>query len=236
MFWMSGRLGDAVKLPCQPRRLLHNSRADLKRWTVHRGGTQRTTRASAAAAFLLRCPRPAAMDLEARHQACKEFHVKLRRRDTGVNLDAFVCARLLGNTFERVSGGEQVTLQSNPGPFYMGLGEAIAHQKLALVLPNHPKVAWWCCREAAEVHTHRGRAPGGHAQTCPLLLQRCGREARPCAGCCLASEGCGPAWEMPPPKAPSAVSCWTVTRALGSRRTRREGSNSYARLSSRAKV
>jgi hypothetical protein len=61
------------------------------------------------------------MDMDARHQACEEFHVKLRRH-TGVNLDAFVCSQLLGYTFESVLGREQVSLQGNPGGFYMGLG------------------------------------------------------------------------------------------------------------------
>jgi len=52
-------------------------------------------------------------------------------------------------------GGEVVTLHSNPGLFYAGLGESIADQTIALVLPNRLKVAWWCYREAAEVHAHR---------------------------------------------------------------------------------
>jgi len=43
---------------------------------------------------------------------------------------------------------------------FAGRGRAagIAAQPLALVgsPPNHVKVALWCYREAAEVHTHRG--------------------------------------------------------------------------------
>ena len=50
--------------------------------------------------------------------------------------------------------GEEVTLQSNPGLFYTGLGAAIMNQKLLLGHPDHEKVASWCFREAAEVHKH----------------------------------------------------------------------------------
>jgi len=121
---------------------------------VERTQVDTTTRASAAAAAALlhRCPRPA-MDLEARHQACVYFRVKLRG-DTGANLTAADCAGLLDTTFECV-GGEQVTLQSNPGLFYVCLGEAIADQKLApWCYLDHVKVAAWCYRQAAEVHAH----------------------------------------------------------------------------------
>ena len=41
----------------------------------------------------------------------------------------------------------------NPGIFYTRLGGEIA-ARTRLVIPNHEKVAWWCYREASEVHTH----------------------------------------------------------------------------------
>jgi len=64
------------------------------------------------------------------------FRVKLSR-DTGTDLTAADCERLLDN-YECVSGGgEQVSLQNNPGLFYACLGTAIAYQSLTLVLPNH---------------------------------------------------------------------------------------------------
>ena len=64
------------------------------------------------------------------------------------------CQELLETTCEG-EGGELVTLQSNAGLFYASLGDAIT-QTLALVLPNQLKLAWWCHREAAEVHSHLG--------------------------------------------------------------------------------
>ena len=90
------------------------------------------------------------MDSEARRRACVEFRAKLSR-DAGVDLTAAECAVLLDQTF--AGEGEEVTLQSNPGRFYVSLGVAITVQTLALVLPDHEKVAWWCFREAAEVHS-----------------------------------------------------------------------------------
>ena len=87
------------------------------------------------------------MDPEARRRACVEFRAKLSR-DTGVNLTAVTSEALVGATFEGT------TLQSNPGRFYARLGDAIAIQTLALVVPNHEKVTWWCYREAAEIHTN----------------------------------------------------------------------------------
>jgi hypothetical protein len=54
-------------------------------------------------------------DPEARRRACAAFRVKLRR-DTGTNLPAADCEELLDTAFEPAAeGGEQVTLQSNPG-------------------------------------------------------------------------------------------------------------------------
>jgi len=88
---------------------------------------------------------------EARRRACVEFRVKLSR-DTGTNLPAAVCEELLGGTFGR-PGGLQVSLQSNPGLFYSSLGAAIATQMHSVVIPNRVMVAWWCCREAAEVYS-----------------------------------------------------------------------------------
>jgi hypothetical protein len=61
---------------------------------------------------------------------------------------------LLETRFE-VGGGE-VTLQRVPGLFYECLGDAIAKQTHALVVPDHEWVAWWCYRRAADVHTHPG--------------------------------------------------------------------------------
>jgi hypothetical protein len=95
------------------------------------------------------------MYLEVPRLACEEFRVKLSR-DTGTSLSAADCARLLGITFH-CKGGEQVTLQSNPGRYYVCLGDAIGAQTIgaqtvAVVVPNHLKVTWWCYREAAEVH------------------------------------------------------------------------------------
>jgi len=82
-----------------------------------------------------------------------EFRAKLSR-DTGVNLPAAACEGLLDESFE--FEGELATLQSDPGLFYASLGAAIAKRSLAFVLPDHEKVAWWCYREAAEVHEHPG--------------------------------------------------------------------------------
>ena len=94
------------------------------------------------------------MDPGARRRACVAFRGKLSR-DTGVTLAAATCESLVGTTFkDQGEGGELVTLQSNPGRFYSGLGAAIMDQQLLLGHPDHEKVAWWCSREAAEVHTH----------------------------------------------------------------------------------
>jgi len=91
------------------------------------------------------------MDPEARRRACVEFRAKLSR-DTGVDLTAAACEALLGHTFA-LSNGEEITVQGNPGRFYASLGSAIADH-LAHALPDPLKIAWWCYREAAEVHTH----------------------------------------------------------------------------------
>jgi len=88
------------------------------------------------------------------HRACVAFRVKLRR-DTGTDLAAADCELLLGVAFT-CEGGEEVTLQINPGRFYECLGQAIARHAIALGLPDYEKVAWWCYREAAGVHTHPG--------------------------------------------------------------------------------
>jgi len=92
------------------------------------------------------------MDPEARRRACVEFRVKLSW-DTGTNLSAADCEELLGGTFGGPPPREQIILQSNPGLFYASLGAAIASQTLPLVIPNYMKVAWWCCREAADVYS-----------------------------------------------------------------------------------
>ena len=92
------------------------------------------------------------MDPEARRRACVAFRVKLSR-DTGANLTATACESLLGAAFQG-EGGEEVSLRSDPGLFYAGLGAAIRDQTLPFVLPYHEKIAWWCFREAAEVHKH----------------------------------------------------------------------------------
>jgi TPR repeat protein len=91
------------------------------------------------------------MDPEARRRACVEFRAKLTR-DTGTNLPAADCARLLSCTF--TVEGEEITLQSDPGLFYTQLGWAITDLALARVIPDHMKVSWFCYREAAEVHKH----------------------------------------------------------------------------------
>ena len=88
-------------------------------------------------------------------RACVEFRVKLRR-DTGVNLTATTCEALLETIVEGEGGGPDVSLQTDPGCFYTSMGVAIEDQTLPLVLPDHPKVAWFCYREAAEVHRHPG--------------------------------------------------------------------------------
>jgi len=95
------------------------------------------------------------MDPEARRRACVAFRVKLSR-DTGANLTAAACEELLGLTYKIAESGEEVTLQGNPGRFYASLGEAIMARTLPLPLLDHEKVAWWCYREAAEVHMHPG--------------------------------------------------------------------------------
>jgi hypothetical protein len=91
------------------------------------------------------------MDHDAWRRACVAFRAKLSR-DTGVNLTAAACESLLGAAFQG-EGSEEVTLQSKPGLFYTGLGAAIMNQSLLLGHPNHLNIAWWCFREAAEVHT-----------------------------------------------------------------------------------
>ena len=86
---------------------------------------------------------------------CVEFRVKLSR-DTGTNLTAADCETLLFSRFRRPDNGEEVTLQTDPGMFYMSLGVAVEGQGLPLVHADHLEVAWYCYREAAVVHTHRG--------------------------------------------------------------------------------
>jgi hypothetical protein len=73
-------------------------------------------------------------------------------------METSVSSWLLDTTFERVCGEpRRVTLHSNPGLFYVCLGEAIADQKLApWCYLDHVKVAVWCYRQAG-------------AYTCPLL-------------------------------------------------------------------
>jgi len=106
---------------------------------------------------LSRCPLPcpsavtATMEPASRRRACVEFRAKLSR-DTGVNLPAAACEALLGQTLTLAVSGEEVTLQSNPGLFYTSIGAAYEAQQL--VVPDHLKVAWFCYREAAEVHQH----------------------------------------------------------------------------------
>ena len=97
----------------------------------------------------------AAMDPEARRRASLEFRVKLSR-DTGVNLTAAVCEALLGLKLSLDDNGEEFTFRTDPGLFYRCLGEAIEDQRLPLVIPSHLKVAWYCYREAGEVHKHPG--------------------------------------------------------------------------------
>jgi len=104
------------------------------------------------------------MDSEARRRACVEFRARLSR-DTGVNLPAAV-ERMLEETFAG-DDGEQVSLQSNPGRFYACLGAAIGNQTVALYLPDNEKVAWWCYREAAQVHKH----PAGMGKLAWCLLR-----------------------------------------------------------------
>ena len=124
------------------------------------------------------------MEPEARRRACEEFRAKLCR-DTGTDLTAAACEELLGATLE-CQGGEQVSLQSNPGRFYSRLGEMISMTivpdparettvtaRTALFL--NPKVAWWCYREAAEVHKH----PGGMANLASCYYTGAGVEANP---------------------------------------------------------
>jgi len=91
------------------------------------------------------------MDPEARRSACAAFRAKLSR-DTGENLTPAECEELLSFTF--VEGGEEVSVQTNPGLFYVRLGEAIVGRCLAHALPDRKMVACWCYREAAEVHMH----------------------------------------------------------------------------------
>ena len=101
------------------------------------------------------------MDPEARRRACVEFRAKLSR-DTGVTLTAAVCAGLLDKTY-RGEGGEQVSLQSDPGLFYTGIGASIEAQKLVVL--DHLKVAAWCYREASEVY----QDPAGMRQLAKCL-------------------------------------------------------------------
>ena len=93
------------------------------------------------------------MDPAAWRRACVEFRAKLSR-NTGTDLTAVVCERLLSFTFDGEGGGEEITLQANPGRFYTKLGWVITEQGLARVLPDHLKIAWFCYREAAEVHNN----------------------------------------------------------------------------------
>jgi hypothetical protein len=93
------------------------------------------------------------MDPEAWRRACVEFRAKLSR-DTGVDLGAAVCENMLGKTC--VCEGEFLSLQSDPGLFYACLGDSIANNDNDSPTPLLPKVAWFCYREAAEVHTHPG--------------------------------------------------------------------------------
>jgi len=90
------------------------------------------------------------MDPETRRRACVAFRAKLSR-GREVNLTAAACESLLGAAFQG-EGGEEVTLQSDPGLFYMSFGAAIEDKSLPLVLINRLKVATWCSREAAGVH------------------------------------------------------------------------------------
>jgi hypothetical protein len=64
------------------------------------------------------------MDPEARRRACVAFRAKLSR-DTGVILPAAACEALLGLEFMINDTGEEVTVQSNPGRFYAGLGQGL---------------------------------------------------------------------------------------------------------------
>jgi hypothetical protein len=107
------------------------------------------------------------MDPEAQRRACVEFRAKLSR-DTEVNLTAAACEQLLGGTFVPDSGEAPVTLESDPGLFYLSVGATIAFQTLALDIPNRMKVAWWCFREAAEVYAH----PGGITLPCHHAICR----------------------------------------------------------------
>jgi TPR repeat protein len=116
-----------------------------------------TTRAAALPAaatapttlsYTLYRPSTTAMDPEAMRRACVEFRVKLAR-DTGVNLTAADCQRILGIVFDGEGGEVDVTLHSDPGLFYTNLGGY-------LILPHHGNAAWFCFREAAEVHMHPG--------------------------------------------------------------------------------
>jgi TPR repeat protein len=97
----------------------------------------------------------AAMDTEAMRRACVEFRDTLRR-DTGTNLTAADCETLLSSTFTRSDNGEAVTLQTDPGRFYMSLGVPVADQTLPVDHADHSKVAWHCFREGAVVHKHEG--------------------------------------------------------------------------------
>ena len=136
------------------------------------------------------------------HCACAEFRVKLSR-DTGVNLPAATCEVLLNTIFNGQGGEPDVSLQSNPGRFYEALGGVIADQTIPLVLPDHLKVAWYCYREAAEVHNNtstRGARPDlPSATTTVRELLRTPRRL-------LFGTRRLRTWETPPPKPTSAVS------------------------------
>ena len=103
----------------------------------------------------------AAIDPAVRRRTCVAFRVKLSQ-DTGVNLPAAACEGLLNLTVGHE--GEIANLESNPGQFYTGLGEAIGDQSIALFslgseaadAQRSKEVAAWCFREAAEVHTYPG--------------------------------------------------------------------------------
>jgi len=84
-----------------------------------------------------------------------EFRVKLRR-NTGTNLTAADCETLLASTFRRPDDGEELTLQTDPGLFYVSLGVAVADQMLPLDHADHWKVAWYCFREGAIFHKQPG--------------------------------------------------------------------------------
>ena len=132
--------------------------ADLKRW--ENGGTT-TSRAAPPPAIAVQRVPASLYRLSWHGRRSEAYGVNLRAklsRDTGVNLTAAECAALLDETFEGEGGAADFSRQTDPGCFYTSLGVAIENQTLTttLDLPDHPKVAWFCCREAAEVHKHPG--------------------------------------------------------------------------------